>query len=252
MPIARPDSRGYRLVARIVRPLLFSMVRYDWDGGEENLPREGGFIAAANHVTEYDALTLAHYLFDKGFEPRILAKRGLFTAPVVGSVLRATRMIPVDRGTSAAARSLEDAGNQLGSGACVAILPEGTLTRDPDLWPMEGKTGLARLALVSRLPVVPVAQWGAHKILPRYGRLLRPFPRKPVTIVAGPPVDLSDLYDRPVDTQTLREATNRVMAAITVQLAEIRGEAAPSARFDLRKHPEYERKQTVYPPVERP
>ncbi|MCK9793019.1 1-acyl-sn-glycerol-3-phosphate acyltransferase [Isoptericola sp. 4D.3] len=252
MPIARPDSRGYRLVARIVRPLLFATVRYDWDGGEENLPREGGFIAAANHVTEFDALTLAHYLFDKGFEPRILAKRGLFTAPVVGSVLRATRMIPVDRGTSAAATSLEAAGTQLGDGACVAILPEGTLTRDPDLWPMEGKTGLARMALTSKLPVVPVAQWGAHRILPRYGRLLRPFPRKTVTIVAGPPVDLSDLYGRPLDTQVLREATNRVMDAIAVQLGRIRGEQPPSARFDLRKHPEYERKQTDYPPVERP
>ncbi|MGF0117394.1 lysophospholipid acyltransferase family protein [Promicromonospora sp. Marseille-Q5078] len=252
MPIARPDSLGFRIVARIVRPLLFAMVRYDWDGGERNLPREGGFIAAANHVTEFDALTLAHYLFDKGFEPRILAKRGLFTAPLVGSVLRATRMIPVDRGTAAAAKSLEDAGSQLGHGACVAILPEGTLTRDPDLWPMEGKTGLARLALASRLPVVPVAQWGAHRVLPRYGKLPRPFPRKPVTIVAGPPVDLSDLYDRPLDTQVLREATNRVMDAIGAELAGIRGEAAPAVRFDLRKHPEYETKRTTYPPVERP
>jgi hypothetical protein len=97
VPIARPDSRGYRAVARIVRPLMFSMIRYDWRGGE-NFPRSGGFIAAANHVTEFDALTLAHYLFDQGFEPRILAKRGLFTAPLVGSVLRATRMIPVEGG----------------------------------------------------------------------------------------------------------------------------------------------------------
>lgn len=252
MPIARPDSRAYRVVARIVRPLLFAMVRYDWDRGEENLPREGGFIAAANHATEFDALTLAHYLFDKGFEPRILAKRALFDVPVVGAAVRATRMIPVDRGTSAAARSLEDAGKQLGGGACVAILPEGTLTRDPDLWPMVGKTGLARMALTSRLPVVPVAQWGAHKILARYGRLLRPFPRKKVTLVAGPPVDLSDLYDRPLDAAVLREATERVMDAITVQLAEIRGETPPTERFDLRRHPEYERKQTTYPPVERP
>ncbi|GAA1708149.1 lysophospholipid acyltransferase family protein [Isoptericola hypogeus] len=252
MPIARPESRAYRAVARVVRPLMFALVRYDWDGGAENLPRTGGFIAAANHVTELDAVTLAHYLFDHGFEPRILAKRGLFTAPLVGSVLRATRMIPVDRGTAAAARSLEAAAEQLGDGACVTVLPEGTLTRDPDLWPMEGKTGLARMALTSRLPVVPVAQWGAHRVLPRYGRLPRPFPRKRVTIVAGPPVDLSDLYDRPLDTQVLREATNRVMDAITAQLAQIRAEQAPAARFDLRKHPEYEAKRTTYPPVERP
>ena len=251
MPIARPDSRAYRAVARVVRPLMFAMVRYDWRN-VENLPPEGGFIAAANHVTELDAVTFAHFLFDQGYEPRILAKRGLFTTPLVGSVLRATRMIPVDRGTTAAARSLEDAAAQLGGGACVAILPEGTLTRDPDLWPMEAKTGLARMALASRLPVVPIAQWGAHRVLARYGRLPRLFPRKTVTVSVGPPVDLSDLYDRPLDSQVLRAATNRVMDAITAQLAEIREEPAPAARFDLRKHPEYETKRTTYPPVERP
>ncbi|MCA5893652.1 1-acyl-sn-glycerol-3-phosphate acyltransferase [Isoptericola sp. NEAU-Y5] len=253
MPIARPDSRAYRAVAVVVRNLMFALVRYDWDRGEENLPRDGGFIAAANHVTEFDALTLAHYMFDKGYEPRILAKRGLFTTPLVGWALRATRMIPVDRGTAAAARSLEAAGEQLGDGACVTILPEGTLTRDPDLWPMEGKTGLARMALASKLPVVPVAQWGAHEFLPRYGRVPRLFGRKKtVTIVAGPPVDLSDLYDRPVDSQVLRQVTDRVMDAITAQLAEIRQETPPAARFDLRRHPEYEAKRTTYPPVERP
>jgi 1-acyl-sn-glycerol-3-phosphate acyltransferase len=117
---------------------------------------------------------------------------------------------------------------------------------------MVGKTGMARMALASRLPVVPIAQWGAHRVLPRYGRLPRPFPRKRVVMVAGPPVDLSDLYDRPVDSQVLREATNRVMDAITDLLADVRGEPAPAARFDLRKHPEYEAKRTNYPPVERP
>jgi 1-acyl-sn-glycerol-3-phosphate acyltransferase len=134
----------------------------------------------------------------------------------------------------------------------VAIFPEGTITRDPDLWPMEGKTGLARIALATRAPVVPIAQWGAHEILPRYGRMLRPWPRKRVQTVAGPPVDLADLYDRPMDAATLREATGRVMDAITALQAGLRGEPAPRARFDLRKHPEYAAKRTVYPPVERP
>ena len=251
MPIARPDSRAYRAVARLVRPLMFALVRYEWRD-VENLPPEGGFIAAANHATELDALTFAHFLFDQGYEPRILAKRGLFTTPVIGSLLRATRMIPVDRGSAAAAASLDAARGQLGDGACVAIFPEGTITRDPDMWPMEAKTGLARIALASKLPVVPIAQWGAHRVLPRYGRMIRPFPRKTVTLVVGPPVDLSDLYDRPLDSQVLRETMNRVMDAITDLLADIREEPAPAARFDLRRHPEYEAKRTTYPPVERP
>jgi 1-acyl-sn-glycerol-3-phosphate acyltransferase len=251
VPTARPTSRTYRAIAWLVRRLMFAMVRYEWRGAE-NMPKNGGFIAAANHATELDALTFAHYLFDHGYEPRILAKRSLFTTPVLGSILRATRMIPVERGSAAAARSLEAAAEQLGDGACVAIFPEGTITRDPDLWPMEAKTGLARIALSTRLPVVPIAQWGAHEVLGRYGRVLKPFPRKRVQMFAGPPVDLSDLYDRPLDSTVLREAMNRVMDAITELLAELRGEPAPEARFDLRKHPEYEARQMHYPPVERP
>ena len=100
---------------------------------------------------------------------------------------------------------------------------------------MAGKTGAARLALATRAPVIPIAQWGAQAILARYGKLLKPFPRKTVTVHAGPPIDLSDLYDRPRDSAVLREATERVMAAITTLLEEIRGASAPAERFDVRK-----------------
>ena len=251
MTIARPESRAYRAIAGLVRRLMFAIGRYEWTG-VENLPASGGFIAAANHATELDALTFAHFLFDQGYEPRILAKRGIFTTPVIGSLVRATNMIPVDRGTADAGRSLDAAREQLEQGACVAIFPEGTITRDPDLWPMEGKTGLARIALATRAPVIPVAQWGAGQILERYGRVLRPWPRKTVKVQAGPPVDLSDLYDRPLDSATLREATTRVMDAITAELEKLRGEKAPAARFDLRLHPTHKVKQKTYPPVERP
>ncbi|MBE1878120.1 lysophospholipid acyltransferase family protein [Myceligenerans pegani] len=245
-----PQTRAYRFVAFCVRHLGFSLWKYDWRG-QENFPTKGGFIAAANHVTEIDPLPLAHFVYDSGYEPRILAKRSLFDSPV-GFALRWTNMIPVDRGTKSSAQSLADAGKLLGDGAAVVILPEGTLTRDPDLWPMVAKTGMARMALASKLPVVPIAQWGAHKTLPRYGRVPSLFPRKKVVISVGEPVDLSDLYDKPLDSAVLAEATERVMDAITGQLAEIRGEEPPKHRFDLRKHPEYNAKRTDYPPVERP
>jgi len=151
-------------------------------------------------------------------------------------VLRASGQIPVFRNTTDAGRSLDAAVAALEAGECVAVFPEGTLTRDPDLWPMVGKTGVARLALTTRVPVIPAAQWGPQNILGRYKKLFKPFPPKKITIVAGPPVDLSDLYDRPMNTATLREATERVMAAITGLLEEIRGEQAPAVRFDVR-HP---------------
>jgi 1-acyl-sn-glycerol-3-phosphate acyltransferase len=121
-------------------------------------------------------------------------------------------------------------------GKCVVVYPEGTLTRDPDLWPMVGKTGAARIALLTRCPVIPLAQWGPQEILPPYTKRPHVFPRKTMHVQAGPPVDLSDLYDKPVTGALLREATNRIMAAVTTQLEQIRGMPAPAERFDSRSH----------------
>lgn len=234
VPAPQRSNRAYRVVARIVRPVLFAMMHRDWRGAE-HLPASGGFIAAANHMTNLDPLTFAHYLYDHGFAPKILAKASLFKYPVLGATLRATGQIPVYRNTSQAGQSLDAAVQALHDGECVAVFPEGTLTRDPDLWPMVGKTGVARLALMTRVPVIPVAQWGPQDILGRYSKVLRPFPPKKVSVVAGPPVVLDDLYDRPLDTATLREATERVMTAITAILEGLRGEPAPEVRFDTRR-----------------
>ncbi len=233
MPIAHPESRTYRAAAFVLRPLLFAITKRDWQGGE-HLRQDGGFIVAANHFSNLDPLTFAHFMYDHGIAPRILAKSSLFTIPVVGKLLANTGQIPVHRQTTQAGRSLEEAVAALEGGACVAVFPEGTLTREPNLWPMAGKTGVARLALLSRAPVVPVVQWGVQEILPRYSKKFRPFPRKTVHVHAGPPVDLSDLYDRPLDTVVLREATERVMTAITTILEGIRGEQAPAERYVMR------------------
>jgi 1-acyl-sn-glycerol-3-phosphate acyltransferase len=236
------------MVAMIVRPFLRATTRRDWRG-TGNLPREGGFIAAGNHATEIDPLTFAHVLYDNGFAPRILAKASLFKVPGFGAILRATGQLAVDRGTTRAGDSLEPAVAALAAGEVVAVFPEGTLTRDPDLWPMAGKTGVARLALASRVPVIPIAQWGATELLPRYSKRLRPFPRKQIYVIVGRAVPLDDLYDRPRDSAVLREATERVLDAITALLEQIRGESAPTPRFDLRDHSDYEVRRTTYPPV---
>jgi 1-acyl-sn-glycerol-3-phosphate acyltransferase len=234
VPIAHPDSRAYRALAAVVRPILFALSRRRWSGGE-HIPQTAGCIIVANHATYLDALTFAHFVWDNGRAPRILAKSSLFRIPVLGAILRATGMIPVYRNSSEASKAIDEAVIAIADGLCVAIFPEGTLTREPDLWPMAGRTGAARLALATRAPVVPIAQWGAQNILARYGKLLKPFPRKTVTVRAGAPVDLGDLYDRPRDTVVLREATERMMTAITALLEDIRGESAPAERFDMRK-----------------
>ncbi len=223
-------NRAYRNLARVVRPFLAATTSRDWHG-VEHLHQGVGTIVAGNHATNIDPLTFAYFLWANGVAPRILAKDSLFRVAVLGRVLRATGQIPVSRGTATAGRSLDAAAEALAAGETVAVFPEGTLTRDPDLWPMAAKTGVARLALSTKAPVVPVAQWGAHRLLGQYSKVLKPIPRKRIGVLAGPPVDLSDLYDRPMDGPVLREATERIMSAITRQLETLRGEVAPAERF---------------------
>jgi 1-acyl-sn-glycerol-3-phosphate acyltransferase len=93
---------------------------------------------------------------------------------------------------------------------------------------MVSKTGVARLALESGVPVVPIAHWGAQRILP-YGDILpRLLPRKTVRLQAGPPVDLSEFAGRPLTNAVLRAATDKVMTAVAGLLGELRGETPPA------------------------
>ena len=103
------------------------------------------------------------------------------------------------------------------------------------LWPMRGKTGAARIALSTGAPVVPIAQWGVHEILAPYAKRSRLFPRKTIYVCLGDPLNLSDLRDQEETPKVLREATDRIMAALTAMLAEIREEPAPEIRFDPAK-----------------
>jgi 1-acyl-sn-glycerol-3-phosphate acyltransferase len=115
------------------------------------------------------------------------------------------------------------------------VYPEGTITRDPDGWPMTGKSGAARIALETGCPVIPVGQWGAQQLLAPYAKRPDLFPRKLVTMKVGKPVDLSDLAAKPRTVAIIQEATDRIMAAITAIVEEVRGETAPAERFDMRK-----------------
>jgi len=114
----------------------------------------------------------------------------------------------------------------------VIVYPEGTATRDPDLWPMVGKTGAARLALTTGAPVIPIAHWGAQDILPYGSKKLRLFPRKTVRMAAGPPVDLSAYRGQRLSASTLRAATADIMADITALLATIRQGTPPAVPWD--------------------
>ena len=222
-----PDqSPVYRVAAGVLQPLLTLLTRRDWQG-VEHLPPSGGVVVCANHLSHVDPLTFAHFLLDAGRPPYFLAKEELFRTPVVGQVLRGAEQIPVRRGTGDAARALAAAVDAVRDGRCVAIYPESTLTRDPDLWPMPGKSGAARIALTTGCPVVPVAQWGPQDILFPYSKRPHLLPRRTVHVLAGPPVDLDDLRGRPLSAAVLAEATRRIMSDITGLLERLRGERAP-------------------------
>jgi 1-acyl-sn-glycerol-3-phosphate acyltransferase len=220
-------------IAGIARPLLNLMMAKKWEGTDK-LPA-GGFIAAPNHCTEIDPLVVGHMLYNQGRAPHFLAKAGLFTVPGLGWLLHATKQVPVERSTTGANRSLQVAQEIVAEGGAIIIYPEGTLTRDPALWPMKGHTGAARLALEGGIPVVPIAHWGAHEVFPRYGKRFHVFPRKLSRVVVGDPVDLSAFSGRPLDKATLTEATEVIMAAVTSLLAGLRGEQPPAERWDPAK-----------------
>jgi 1-acyl-sn-glycerol-3-phosphate acyltransferase len=239
------DRRLFRVLAGIVRPAYRLVGRLRWTG-EEHLPATGGFVVVPNHLTELDPLTVGLVLYDNGIMPRFLAKESLFRVPLLGAVLRASGQVPVLRGTADAAAALTAARAELDSGGAVVVYPEGTLTRDPDGWPMSGHTGAARLALATGLPVVPVAHWGDQEILgrlPSGGRTLSLFPRKDVHVRIGPPVDLTPWRDavpdltHPVGRQAvaLEEATDAIMRAVARELAELRGAEAPARLWDRRR-----------------
>jgi 1-acyl-sn-glycerol-3-phosphate acyltransferase len=229
------QSRGWAmaLCVTVLRPLMMALTKRDWRGGE-NIPESGGCVLAVNHVSEFDPVPYGHFIYDHGRLPRFLGKAEVFAVPVVGRILRSAGQIPVYRKSTDASKAFSAAVDAVEQGEAVVVYPEGTISRDPGLWPMVGKTGAARIALTTGRPVIPCAQWGPQEILAPYARRPRLLPRKMMRISAGSPVDLSDLAQGVVTSESLHTATARIMAAITALLEEIRSERAPRERFDPR------------------
>lgn len=240
-PLAKPrklcERRNWAWTTAVVilKPVLLAFTRPEWIDGDK-IPAKGGCVLAANHVSHLDPLTYAHLIHDHGRLPRFLAKQVLFGLFFVGSILRATGQIPVARQTSSAAHAFEAAVAAVESGRAVFFYPEGTLTRDPGLWPMVGKTGAARVALESGAPLIPMAQWGQQELLYPYAKKPALLPPKTIRTKVGDPVDLDDLREKPLTNEVLHEATDRLMAAITTLLEDLREGTAPVKRYNPREH----------------
>jgi 1-acyl-sn-glycerol-3-phosphate acyltransferase len=232
--LQQPRGWAFMLGAAILKPFFLLTTKQHWVGGTK-IPATGGCVVVMNHLSHVDPLSAAQFCYDHGRLPRYLAKSGLFKNKALGYFMRAAGQIPVERSSRTAAGAYDAAVAAVRSGECIVVYPEGTITRDPALWPMKGKTGAARIALETGCPVIPIGQWGAQALLAPYAKKPDLFPRKRIDIVVGDPVDLADLVDRPRTAEVLAAATSRIMAAITAIVEEIRGEEAPAERFDPRK-----------------
>lgn len=218
------------LAAAVFYPATALMARRR-DEGAGRLPKTGGALIVMNHVSHLDPVYDAVFTHKQGRVPHFLAKHSLWNVPLLGAVVKGARQIPVYRGSSDAQQSLRAAHEALEAGLVVIIYPEGTITRDPDGWPMTSRTGVARLALQHDVPVLPAARWGTREVYDHYRKKFRPLPRKTVVMKVGAPIDLSAYRDRPQNLAVLREVTDVLMNEVKGLLAEIREEQAPDGFY---------------------
>ena len=224
-------SYGMLAAIVVIHPVSSLMFRLRYRHGER-LPARGPVLLVANHVSILDPLACARMVFDNGRMPHFLAKQSVFKG-FAGTLLRSAGQIPVARFSAEAHEALDAARVDLEAGNLVVIYPEGSVTRDPDWWPMQARTGVARLALTTDAVVLPVAQWGPQEVHDYHRKKLRLRFRAAAEYLVGEPVDLSaqraQVRDgRPLSADLLRETTDLIMGRVRDQLAELRGVPAPA------------------------
>ena len=214
----------YGVAKAIVKPPMALWFRWSIEG-LERIPKEGPVILAFNHIAYLDPFAAAYVVDRIGRRPRFLAKGELFDDKRVAWLLRGAGQIEVRRGTPEAPVALDHALEALHRNEVIVVFPEGTITDDPDLNPMEAKTGASRLALQSKAPLIPCAVWGTANVWPK-GFAKRWRPRQDLLVRIGEPLDLSGITD---DPQGWKEAGRRVMEEIGVLVASLRP-AVPDRR----------------------
>jgi len=229
-----PAPPWFRRLAPILHAALSLLIRRDWDKFPA-LPSTGPAILVFNHLSSFDAVVVADYVLYHGRYPYFLAKDSLFNVPVLKHLMRAIDQIPVYRGTDQAGDALAEAKHRLAQGKIVVIFMEGTTCRDPKLWPFAAKTGAARLAIDTGVPVIPVGQWGVSTLCPDNAgpqRAPEPVPRPWVHFRGGRPVDLSAFGRDATDRAAVRGATTTILDALVRQVEVARGKKAPPKRWN--------------------
>ncbi|GAA4566540.1 lysophospholipid acyltransferase family protein [Micromonospora coerulea] len=217
----------WRAAQLLARAIVAALGRFEVTGDVPAELRRGPLILAANHISPFDPVVLAAACRARGVAPRIMATGGLFRAAVLGPLMRRAGHIRVDRGTASVHQALDMAASAVAGGSVILVYPEGRIGLAPGMWPERGKTGAARLALACGAPVIPVAQWGSHEVLPYRAPqgmlrgLARALRRRPtIRVHFGAPVTLRDLP--PGTPGAARRATDRIIDAITDDLVPLR------------------------------
>ena len=208
----------YELARAILKPWLAAWFRWHMEG-LENIPKKGGAILAVNHISYLDPFASAFLVEKIGRRPRFLAKTELFQDKRIAWILKGAKQIEVRRGTRDAPMALDHAFDALAAGELIVVFPEGTITTDPDLNPMEAKSGTARLALGSGAPLIPCALWGTQNIWPKhYAKSWWP-PKQDILARIGRPMEVSG---DPESHDNWKDLSTRLMEEIGVLLAGIR------------------------------
>jgi putative phosphoserine phosphatase / 1-acylglycerol-3-phosphate O-acyltransferase len=215
LQIAGLDLEPQKLVLAMCRQELMPFVRFDI-AGTSAIPKTGPAILVGNHRSYFDVAAMAMAIARTGRTVRFLGKKEVFDAPLVGQMATAMGGIRVNRGTGSD-EPLRAAAAALEAGDLVAIMPQGTIPRgaaffDPEL---KGKWGAARLAAMTKAPVIPVGLWGTEKVWPRNSRvpLVWNVAKPPkVRIRVGKPVDLK-YRSNDADTKKIMKALVKLLPA---------------------------------------
>jgi len=189
------------------RPELVTIARFEFSDLDQ-IPKDGPAIVVGNHRSYFDAVTVGLALMQTGRVARFLGKKEVFDAPLVGAMARAAGGIRVERGTGSD-EPLQAAAAALEAGELICLMPQGTIPRGPAFFDPElkGRWGAARLAAMTKAPVIPLGLWGTEKVWPRNARLpnLNPLHRPLVTVRGGPAVPLT-YGDPDTDTKAIMSA----------------------------------------------
>ncbi|KFI46020.1 acyltransferase [Bifidobacterium bohemicum DSM 22767] len=206
--------------------------------GYDRVPTNGPFIVACTHVAMYDVFIPMMSIFHQGRRPRFMAKAEMATWPLIGRWFQLVGMQPVERGSGKALAIESESIRILASGRPLTLWPEGTLTRDPQKWPMSLKPGVGIIALEAsrrlgrEVPLHCSATWGAASINQWW-----PWPRRNVVSCFDDRLPYGDLLkdmgawgDEP-PKELVDELVRRVHLRLVALLAEIRGEEPPAEGY---------------------